>query len=187
MSVFEPVSAFFAGRTRLPRSPLQRRHVWNRSITRRCTLSRTRAANLWVRKHRSSNARPGRFESGFNCSKTPASSRFSISRSTASSVHATSCGCEAATFAAADAFEISEPTRESLANWMREAVLGLTASSSPSSAWIGRPIAVVQCLLSRRRLPSPKASATMPRNGSRRFVVQRSSLSRRGERNSSTS
>jgi hypothetical protein len=44
----------FADRTRLPRSLLQRRHVWSRSITRRCTMSRGTRANSWARKHRSS-------------------------------------------------------------------------------------------------------------------------------------
>lgn len=80
-----------------------RRHVWNRSITQRCTMSRGTRASLWARKHRSSNARSGQFESDFNCSRTPASSHSSISRSTESSLHATSCGCESATFAKAGA------------------------------------------------------------------------------------
>jgi hypothetical protein len=52
----------FADRTRLPRSLPQRRHIWNRSVTRRCTMSSGTRANLWARKRRSSNARSGQFE-----------------------------------------------------------------------------------------------------------------------------
>jgi hypothetical protein len=59
-------------------------------------------------KHRSSNARSGRFESGSNCRRRPVNLRSSISRSTASFGRAISCDCESAMSAKADALYLGQ-------------------------------------------------------------------------------
>ena len=79
---------------------------------------------LVARKHRSSNARSGRSESGFNCSRMRASSRYSTSRSTASSGRAISCDCESAMFAKADALHLGQ-------SLCRERRSGQSSSRSP--------------------------------------------------------